>query len=391
MSSGRSRLAARIGSTRPFQAMAVFERALQLEAAGRSVIHLEVGEPDFGTPAPVAEAAARYVAGGAVGYTPAQGLPALRRAISDAYAERLGAEVPPERIVVTTGASGALLLALAATMGPGDDLLLTDPGYPCNPNMALVCGARPRPVAVGPDTDYQFTAGLVAAHWGDATRGLLLATPSNPTGTVVPPAELQDIVEVVSEREGTCIVDEIYGELVYDRVPSTVLTGAGADDVFVVNSFSKTFGMTGWRLGWLVVPDWAEDAVRVLAGNLYISAPAPAQHAALAAFTPETWDIVEERRKEFAARRELLLDGLRGIGFDVPVLPAGAFYVYAGCERFGDSVSLSARLLEEAGVAVTPGGDFSLSAGDRHVRFAYTTSMANIAEALERMGRMLRA
>jgi aspartate/methionine/tyrosine aminotransferase len=379
-----------MGAVRPFQAMAVFERALQLEAEGRSVIHLEVGEPDFGTPAPVAEAAARYVAEGAVGYTPAQGLPALRRAISEAYAERFGADVRPERIVVTTGASGALMLALAATMGPGDELLLTDPGYPCNPNMALVCGARPRPVAVGPETDYQFTAETVAEQWTDATRGVLLATPSNPTGTVVPPAELHAIVNAVAERDGTCIVDEIYGELVYDRVPATVLTGPGADDVFVVNSFSKTFGMTGWRLGWLVVPEWADDAVRVLAGNLYISAPAPAQHAALAAFTPATWDIVEERRKEFAARRELLLDGLRGIGFDVPVLPAGAFYVYAGCGRFGDSVALSARLLEEAGVAVTPGGDFSLSAGDRHLRFAYTTSMASIAEALERMARALR-
>jgi aspartate/methionine/tyrosine aminotransferase len=390
MSTGRSRLAARMGAVRPFQAMAVFERALELQAQGRSVIHLEVGEPDFGTPAPVTEAAARYVAGGAVGYTPAQGLPALRRAISDAYAERLGADVPPERIVVTTGASGALLLALAATMGPGDDLLLTDPGYPCNPNMALVCGARPRPVAVGPDTDYQFTAELVAGHWDEATRGVLLATPSNPTGTVVPPAELEAIVGVVAEREGTCIVDEIYGELVYDRVPSTVLTAPGAGEVFVVNSFSKTFGMTGWRLGWLVVPPWADDAVRVLAGNLYISAPAPAQHAALAAFTPATWDIVEERRKEFAARRELLLDGLRRIGFEVPVLPSGAFYVYAGCDRFGDSVTLSAQLLEEAGVAVTPGGDFGATAGHRHVRFSYTNSMANIAEALERMERALR-
>ena len=390
MSTGRSRLAARMAAVRPFQAMAVFERALELQAQGRSVIHLEVGEPDFGTPAPVAEAAARYVAGSAVGYTPAQGVPALRRAISDAYAERLGADVPPDRIVVTTGASGALILALAATMGPGDDLLLTDPGYPCNPNMALVCGARPRPIAVGPDTDYQFTADLVSGHWDDATRGVLLATPSNPTGTVVPPPELEAIMRVAAERDGTCIVDEIYGELVYDRNPSTVLTAPGADEVFVVNSFSKTFGMTGWRLGWLVVPAWADDAVRVLAGNLYISAPAPAQHAGLAAFTPATWDIVEERRKEFAARRELLLDGLRRIGFDVPVPPAGAFYVYVGCDRFGDSTTLSVRLLEEAGVAVTPGGDFGSTAGHRHLRFAYTTSMADIGEALERMERLLR-
>jgi aspartate/methionine/tyrosine aminotransferase len=312
----------------------------------------------------------------------------LRAAISGYYADRFGVDVPRHRIVVTTGASGALLLALAAVVGAGERLLLTDPGYPCNRSFVRLYEGQAAGVPVGPETDYQLTAGLVREHWDERTRGALLATPSNPTGTLVPPAELQAIVSTVAGLGGTTLVDEIYGELVYDVPPSTVL--ADATDVFVVNSFSKTFGMTGWRLGWLVCPEWALDAVERLAQNMYICPPAPAQAGGVAAFTPEVWDEVADRLHTFQQRRDLLVHGLRDIGFGVPVLPQGAFYVYADCSAFGDDSSdVARRLLHEAGVAVTPGNDFGTFGAERHLRFSYTTSTAEITEALERMAALL--
>lgn len=386
------RFARRIGGIEPFRVVEVMQKAWALEAAGRHVVHLEVGEPDFGTPAAVTGAATRAIAGGKVHYTPALGVPALREAISGYYAQRFGVDVPARRIVVTTGASGALLLALAATVDHGDRVLLTDPGYPCNRNFARLCGAEPAPVAVGPDTAYQLTAELVAERWDAGVRSVLLATPSNPTGTLVPPDELAAIVAVAAGRGGVAYVDEIYGELVYDVAPSTVLAapGSGAGDVFVINSFSKTFGMTGWRLGWLVCPEWALPGVEALAQNLYISPPAPPQHGALACFTPEVSDEVEARRLAFAARRDLLTKGLAGIGFGLPVMPQGAFYVYAECDRFGDdSAALAQLILTRAGVAVTPGIDFGRHRPERHLRFSYTTSAEMIEVALERMAALL--
>ena len=381
-------LAARMGAIRPFRVVEVMERAWALEAAGRHIVHLEVGEPDFGTPAPVVEAATRAIADGRVRYTSSLGIPPLREAISGYYAMRFGLAVPARRIVVTTGASGALLLALAATVEGGDEVLLTDPGYPCNRNLVHLCAGVPRPVPVDAGSGYQLTSGLVAEHWHEATRGVLLATPSNPTGTIVPPAELAAIVAAVADRGGVSFVDEIYGELVYDAAPHSVL--AGSDDVFVINSFSKTFGMTGWRLGWMVCPEWALAAIELLAQNLYISPPGPAQQAAVAAFTPEVWDVVEERRLAFAKRRQVLVDGLRDIGFSVPLTPQGAFYVYAGCKRFAaDSSALVARLLAEAGVATTPGNDFGDFGAEGHMRFSYTTALDQITLGLERMAECL--
>jgi aspartate/methionine/tyrosine aminotransferase len=243
-------------------------------------------------------------------------------------------------------------------------------------------------VPVGAATNYQLTASLVEEAWTPETAGVLVATPSNPTGTVVAPAELAAVADVVAGRGGTLYVDEIYGELVYDRRPSTVLTHT--DDAFVVNSFSKTFGMTGWRLGWLVVPGWAADAVTALAQNLYISPPAPAQHGAVAALTPDGWAEVAARRLAFQARRDRLVTGLREIGFGVPVRPEGAFYVYADCSPFDDdSARFARRLLQDAGVAVTPGLDFGTHEAHRHVRFSYTTSLDQIDEGLERMAAYL--
>jgi len=381
-------LAARMAAIEPFRVVEVMEAAWELEAAGRSIVWLVAGEPDFGTPAPVVAAAARAAEHGHVHYTASLGIPALRQAISRYYAERLGVDVPADRIAVTTGASGALLMALAATVDAGGEVLLTDPGYPCNRTFVRLNAGVPVGVPVDAATNFQLTTALVAGAWTERTAGVLLATPSNPTGTVVPPAELTAIADLVAARGGTLYVDEIYGELVYDRSPTTVL--AHTDDAFVINSCSKTFGMTGWRLGWMVVPPWAVDAVRTLAQNMYISPPAPAQHGALAAFSPEVWAVVEERRQAFQERRDLLVGGLRQIGFGVPALPEGAFYVYADIGAFDDDArAFAQRLLHDAGVAVTPGLDFGTHGADRHVRFSYTTSLAQIEEGLERMSQYL--
>jgi aspartate/methionine/tyrosine aminotransferase len=374
----------------PFRTVDVMERAWAAERAGRSIVHFEVGEPDFGTPAAVVDTASRAIAGGRIHYTSSLGIPPLREAISGYYASRFGIDVPSARIVVTTGASGALLLALAATVDRDDAILLTDPGYPCNRNLIRLCEGVPRPIPVAASSNYQLTAALVSEHWDETTRGVLLATPSNPTGTIVLPAELAAIAAEVAGRGGVCFVDEIYGELVYNTPPTTIL--ASTDEPFVVNSFSKTFGMTGWRLGWMVCPAWALAAVEMLAQNAYISPPAPAQFGAVAAFTPEVWAVVEERRAAFRARRDLLVDGLREIGFSVPVTPQGAFYVYAGIEGLHtDSFTLAGRLLDEAGVAVVAGNDYGDFQPERHVRFSYTTSLDQIAEGLRRLAAWARA
>jgi aspartate/methionine/tyrosine aminotransferase len=383
------RLSARAGAIAPFRVVEVMEKAWRREREGHRVVRLVAGEPDFGTPAPVVEAAAAFARSGRVHYTPALGVPALREAISHYYASRFGVAVPPERIAVTTGASGALVLALAVTVDPGARVLLTDPGYPCNRSFVRLFEGAVAPVPVEAATGYQLTAGLVAAHWDERVAGVVVATPSNPTGTICPPAELAAICAEVADRGGVAIVDEIYGELVYDAPPSTVLSTT--DDVFVVNSFSKTFGMTGWRLGWLVCPPWAVEAVERLAQNLYISPPAPAQHGGVAAFTPEVWAEVAERRRTFQQRRDVIVGGLLDIGFGVPVLPQGAFYVYADCSAFGaDSAEVADRILMDAGVALTPGNDFGTHLADRHVRISYTTSMDEIEEGLERLGALLR-
>jgi len=378
------RLAARMENFAPFRVVEVMERAWEVQASGRSVVHLAVGEPDFGTPAPVVEAASRAIADGRVHYTSSVGIPALREAISGYYGERFGVDVPVGRIVVTAGASAALVLAFGITLDAGDEVILSDPGYPCNRNLIRLYGADAVGAQVGPADNYQLSIDTVAPRWTDHTRGVLIGTPSNPTGTVVAAEDLAALVRWTTGRDALSFVDEVYGELVYDRDPSTAL--ACSSDIFVINSFSKTFGMTGWRLGWLVCPDWAAEAANRLAQNLYISPPVPAQFGALAAFTPEVWEIVEQRRRLFRERRDLLVDGLRRLGFGVPVTPQGAFYVYARCDRFAaDSSEFVRRLLEEAGVAVVPGDDFGTFEAERYVRFSYAASLDQLHEALARL------
>lgn len=378
------RLAARMANIASFRVVEVMEKAWEVEASGRSVILLVAGEPDFGTPAPVVEAATRAIADGRVHYTSSIGIPALREEISRYYAERFDVEVPASRIVVTAGASAALLLAFGATLDTGDQVILSDPGYPCNRNLIRLYGAEPVGAPVGPADNYQLSLASVTPRWSDATRGVLVGTPSNPTGTVVDAGDLAELVRWTTGRGGLAFVDEVYGELIYDRPPATVLSSSS--DAFVVNSFSKTFGMTGWRLGWLVCPEWAVDAVTRLAQNLYISPPVPAQFGGLAAFTPEVSAIVEERRGIFRDRRDLLVSGLRELGFGVPVMPQGAFYVYARCDGFAtDSSELVRRLLDEVGVAVVPGDDFGAFEAERHVRLSYTAPQAQLEEALVRL------
>lgn len=377
-------LARRMADIQPFHVMDLLRRARELEAQGRDIIHMEVGEPDFPTPEPIVAAATRFLAGGSVPYTPAMGLPQLREAISRFYRERFGANVPAERIVVTPGASGALMLALAATTDPGCEWLLPDPSYPCNRHLVRSFEGVARALPVNADTHFQPTAAQVAQAWMPATRGLMVATPSNPTGTLLDASELAALGQVVRTRGGLMIVDEIYQGLTYGVESSTVLKDM--DDVFVVNSFSKYFGMTGWRLGWLVVPPEYVRAVEKLAQHFFISASTPAQHAALAAFEPATLAILETRRHEFAERRATLLPALRDIGFTVASEPHGAFYIYADISALAeDSEALAWRLLEDTGVATTPGLDFGDNAPRQHLRIAYTTSKERLLEAAERM------
>lgn len=381
-------LAARMAEIEPFHVMDVQNRAHDLEAAGRRIVHMEIGQPDFPAPPLVADAAIEAIRSRRLGYTDSVGIPQLRQAISDHYRDRLGASVPPSRIVITAGASGAFLLALGALVNPGDEVLMPDPCYPCNRHFVRLFDGRPRAIPVDETRSYQLTAADVRSNWSEATRGVLLASPSNPTGTSVPPDELRAIVESVRGSGGFVVVDEIYQGLVYDGEASTVLDFA--DDVFVVNSFSKYFCMTGWRLGWIVAPKSHVREIEKLAQNVFICPSAPAQYAALAAFLPETLAILEQRRVEFKRRRDFMVPALRRLGFRIPLVPQGAFYIYAGCEEFSeDSVRFALRVLEEAGVAITPGLDFGSNAPERHVRFAYTRALGDLEEGVESIARML--
>jgi aspartate/methionine/tyrosine aminotransferase len=381
--------AARMATIEPFHVMELMARAKALEAQGRDIIHMEVGEPDFPTPQPIIDAAQRFIAGGQVFYTHALGLPQLREAIAGFYATRYGVSVDPARIVVTAGASGALMLALGALISPGDEWLLTDPGYPCNRHFVRLLEGVPRSLDVDAATDYQPTVEKVGAGWTAKTKGLLVASPNNPTGTLIEPGQLAQLWQAMRTRGGTLVVDEIYHGLTYGADARTALEIS--DEIIVINSFSKYFGMTGWRLGWLVVPPQMVRDVEKLAQNLYIAASTPAQHAALAAFEPETLAILEGRRQAFRARRDLLLPGLRKLGFRIDTEPQGAFYIYADIGKLSeDSHRLAGQLIEHAGVACTPGLDFGANAPGRHMRFAYTVASEKLSAGLARLERYFR-
>lgn len=373
----------------PFWALAFGERAAALAEAGHDVVRLSIGEPDAGAPPAVREAMREAMDGRPLPYTPSLGLPALREAIALFYRARHGVTVDPGRIAITAGGSGALLLALAATLDPGDEVVLADPSYPCNRQMVETLGGRVASVATTAATRYQLDAAGVDRAWSGATAAVMVASPSNPTGTSIPPDELAAVCALARERGAWRIVDEIYLDLA-DPGPdgARVRSVLAVDpDAIVVNSFSKYFGMTGWRLGWCVLPQELVGAVERLAMNWYLCASTPAQHAALACFTPETLAVAEERRVDLVARRALVLEGLARIGLDVPVVPDGAFYVYLDVSATGlDSWTFCERALAEAHVALTPGRDFGTTTADTHVRLSYAASRERLVEGLERLG-----
>ncbi|MCF8199933.1 MAG: pyridoxal phosphate-dependent aminotransferase [Sulfuritalea sp.] len=381
-------IAARMAQIEPFHVMELMARAQTLEAEGKSIIHLEVGEPDFATADPILDAAQSFLAGGHVHYTPALGIPALREVISRYYRTRYDLAVPSERIVITAGASGALALALGVLINPGDEWLLPDPGYPCNRHFVRLFEGKPVSLPVDAASQYQPTPDQINRSWTSNTRGLLVASPANPTGTLIEPEMLKEFALIAAAKGGSLLVDEIYHGLSYGI--DTISALEFSDEVFVINSFSKYFGMTGWRLGWLVAPTRYVREIEKLAQNIYIAPSTIAQHAALAAFSPETIAILESRRHEFAARRDILVPGLRKLGFQVAAEPRGAFYVYAGCRNLADdSFRLAEELLMEAGVAATPGLDFGSNKPQHHMRFAYTIEQKQIKEALARISGFL--
>lgn len=373
----------------PFHVMELLARARALEAQGRSIVHMEIGEPDFPTPRAICEAGMRALEKGELYYTPALGLPALREKIAGFYKTRYGVEVSSGRIIITSGSSGALLLAVAVLVNPGDQVLLADPGYPANRHFVRMMEGEPVGVAVGPDSNYQLTPELLQRHWGSRTVAALLASPSNPTGTLVSVAAIREMAALAARRNGVLIVDEIYHGLVYDSTAETAL--GVSENIFIINSLSKYFQMTGWRLGWMVAPERYVREIDKLSQNIYLAAPTPSQYAALAAFEPDTLALLDARRDEFKARRDYLVPALRALGFDIPQMPQGAFYVYAGCSRLTqNSYTFAVDLLERAGVAITPGMDFGDNAPQQHVRFAYTQSIEQLQEGVRRIAAFLR-
>ena len=368
--------AARVDRIKSFHVMALLD-----------IIHLEVGEPDFPTPENVVEAGVAAMHQGRTRYTAATGLPELKQAIAAFYRRRYGVELEPRRVVITPGASGAISLITALLFNPGDGVLLSDPGYPCNDNFLHLLGALPQRVAVGPDTEFQLTAGLVHAHWQANTRGAWVASPSNPTGTLLGLGELKAILAEVNRHDGALLVDEIYHGLTYEADAETALS---LDDpgaaLFVVNSFSKYFNMTGWRLGWLVAPEVYIPALDRLAQNFFLAPPTMAQYAALEAFSDTSIGIYEQRRAILRQRRDFLLRELQPLGFEIPCVPGGAFYLYCDVSAVtADSFAFCEQLLEQTGVAITPGLDFGEHQASRYVRIAYTADQARLAEAVARI------
>jgi aspartate/methionine/tyrosine aminotransferase len=378
----------RMNDIEPFRVVEVLTRAKELEAQGKSIMHLEAGEPDFDTAQPIVDAGIAALQAGHTHYTPACGIPELRAAISRFYKDDYGLDISPQRIMVTPGASGALMLAAALLTDPGDSMIMADPGYPCNRQFIRLVEGFAQLVPVDAAQRYQLTASAAEVAWQKSTIGAVVASPANPTGEILTASELADLYQVVSSHDGTLIVDEIYHGLDYDEKATSILSIT--DQAIVINSFSKYFGMTGWRLGWLVAPEKAVNEMEKLAQNLFISMSTPAQYAALACFEPATRKILNQRRDIFKQRRDYLLSALRDIGFHIPNKPAGALYLYADASKFTDDCQqFCIDMLENHGVAITPGVDFGSHRSNTHVRFAYTTSMECLEEAVKRLRKAL--
>ena len=395
------KLATRLDSIEPFYVMECAKAAAELarspacdpRTGGEPMIFLSIGEPDFTAPPLVQDAAERAMRTGRTQYTDATGLPALRERIAGWYATRFGLTIAPRCIVVTAGASAALQLACLALVDRDDEVLLPDPSYPCNRHFVAAAEGVPVLLPASSEARFQLDAAGVQAAWSARTRGVLLASPSNPTGTSIDPAEMGRIVAAVRAKGGYTLVDEIYLGLSFDERygHSALAHGVGhGDDVISINSFSKYFSMTGWRLGWLVVPEALVAPIEKLAQNLYICPSTIAQHAALACFEPESIAEYERRRDEFRARRDFLVPALNALGLTVPVLPDGAFYAWADCSAHSaSSWDFAFELMRSAHVAITPGRDFGRHGSERFVRLSYASSMAHLHEAVERLRRVL--
>lgn len=382
------RIASRMDRIKPFQVMDILARARTMEAEGRDVVHMEIGEPDFDTPATIINAGRKALADGKTHYTPSLGLPELRQAIAADYGNRFGVDIAAERVVITPGSSGALQLVMSVLINPGEEVLLTDPGYPCNRHFVELVGGNPVSLNVNPSDNYCPTIRQLENAWNSNTHALMLASPSNPTGSVINRETLQELLDFVRSRGGILIIDEIYQGLIYEGENFSALEFG--DDLVVINSFSKYFGMTGWRLGWAVAPEWMVDPMDRLAQNIFLAAPTPAQHAALAAFDNKTIAVLEQRKEVFRERRDYLLPALASLGFNFPLKPQGAFYLYADSSGVAeDGFQLCNELLEQAGVAVTPGMDFGRYRAKEHVRFACTTSLEQLKKGIERIGDFL--
>ncbi|MCW7539166.1 pyridoxal phosphate-dependent aminotransferase [Aquabacterium sp. A7-Y] len=391
------KFAERTGLIEPFYVMECAKAADELARSpacdpargGRPMIYLNIGEPDFTAAPLVQEAAQRCVVDGLTQYTPALGLPELREAISGWYRSRFGVQVPARRIVVTAGASGALQLACLALVDAGDEVLMPDPSYPCNRHFVAAAQGRAVLLPSGPEQRFQLSAAAVQAAWGERSRGVLLASPSNPTGTSIHPDEMRRIAEFVRSRGGVTLVDEIYLGLSFDDTYGQTALALG-EDIVTLNSFSKYFSMTGWRLGWMVVPEAMVPVVEKLAQNLYICASAVAQRAALACFEAESLAEFERRRAEFRRRRDYLVPALDGLGLRVPVLPDGAFYAWADCSaHHASSWEFVFDLMQRAQLAITPGRDFGSHGTERYIRLSYASRMGSLEEAVDRLKNVL--
>ena len=381
----------------PFQTMELVKSAQALEASGHSIIHMSIGEPDFTATPSVIEALNQALAQGKSQYPPALGIAPLREAIASHYLRTEALEVDPACVIITAGASAALTLACLALVNPGDEVLLTDPSYPCNRHFVAAANGIAKTIPVGAETRFQLNAELIRNHWSPATRGVLLASPANPTGSSMAWADVVDSMAEVRSRDGFVIMDEIYQGLCYGDALAGIAPNPRSalharKDVVICNSFSKTFHMTGWRLGWLVVPPAWVASFEKLQQNLFICPSALAQYAALGCFTEDSLAIIRERKREFERRRDCIIAGLRHLGFEIPLTPDGAFYVWTNIKRFGMGSSVfTQRMLEEAGVSIVPGADFGLSQSNDWVRFSYASPVTVIEEAISRIENWLRS
>ena len=371
------------------------EVARQSSASGAApMIYLNIGEPDFSAPPLVQQAAERAIRAGRTQYTQAPGLPELREKISAWYASRFGVDVPARRIIITAGASAALQLACLALINPGDEVLMPDPSYPCNRHFVSAAEGKAVLIPSSAAERFQLSADKVQAAWGEHTRGVMLASPSNPTGTSIAPDELRRIHEVVRAKGGLTIVDEIYLGLSYDETFGKSALELG-EDIISINSFSKYFNMTGWRLGWMVVPESLVAPIEMLAQHLFICASTVSQYAALACFEPESIAEYERRRAEFKARRDYFIPALESIGLPVPVKPDGAFYAWADCRAAAEKLGVNGSwdfayaVMNQAHLAITPGRDFGQAETANYVRFSTANSMEQLQEAIARLKKLL--